>query len=119
MKNPNIIARLIGAPFSIAGRTTGIVGRSGAAAVEVAANGLEQYGDNWSNAFVNTLSLHPGVGVKNVGQSFVTVGKGVFDVAKLAVSGTFGVAYEFVDELIYVILPSKSKCSLIISSAIE
>lgn len=111
LKNPNILARIVGAPLSAAGRTVGVVGRSGSAAVEVAANGLEQYGDNLSNALVNTLCLHPGVGVKNLGQSFVTVGKGVFDISKLAVSGTFGVVYEFVDELIYVVLPSKSNNS--------
>ena len=111
LKNPNILARIVGAPLSVAARTTGVVGRSGAAAVEVAANGLENYGDNLSNAVVNTLSLHPGVGVKNIGQSFATVGKGVFDITKLAVSGTFGVVYEFVDELIYIVLPSKSNNS--------
>lgn len=111
LKNPNFIARLVGAPLSVAARTVGVVGRSGADAVEVAANGLENYGDNLSNAVVNTLSLHPGVGIKNLGQSFATVGKGVFDISKLAVSGTFGVVYEFVDELIYLILPSKSNNS--------
>ena len=111
LKNPNILARLVGAPLSFAGREVGVVGRSGAAAVEVAANGLENYGDNLSNAVVNTLSLHPGVGIKNIGQSVATVGKGVFDITKLAVSGTFGIVYEFVDELIYIILPSKSNNS--------
>ena len=111
LKNPNFIARLVGAPLSFAAREVGVVGRSGAGAVEVAANGLENYGDNLSNAVVNTLSFHPGVGIKNIGQSFATVGKGVFDISKLAVSGTFGIVYEFVDELIYIILPSKSNDS--------
>ena len=111
LKNPNILARLVGAPLSFAGRTVGIVGRSGAAAVEVSGNGLENLGDNLSNSTVNTLSLHPGVGVKNIGQGVATVGKGVFDITKLAVSGTFGLVYEFVDELVYIILPSKSNNS--------
>ena len=111
LKNPNIIARLVGAPLSFAGREVGVVGRSGAAAVEVSANGLENLGDNLSNFAVNTLSLHPGVGVKNIGQGFATVGKGVYDITKLAVSGTFGIVYEFVDELVYIILPSKSNNS--------
>ncbi|MBQ7450290.1 S-layer homology domain-containing protein [bacterium] len=111
LKNPNIIARLVGAPLSFAGRTVGIVGRSGASAVEVSGNGLENLGDNLSNSAVNTLSLHPGVGVKNLGQGVATVGKGVYDITKLAVSGTFGLVYEFVDELVYIILPSKSNNS--------
>ena len=111
LKNPNIIARLVGAPLSFAGRTVGIVGRSGAGAVEVSGNGLENLGDNLSNTAVNPLSLHPGVGIKNLGQGVATVGKGVFDITKLAVSGTFGLVYEFVDELVYIILPSKSNNS--------
>ena len=111
LKNPNILARIVGAPLSFAGRTVGVSGRSVASAAEVSANGLENLGDNLSNTAVNTLSLHPGVGVKNLGQGVATVGKGVFDITKLAVSGTFGLVYEFVDELVYIILPSKSNNS--------
>ena len=111
IKNPNFLARLVGAPLSTAGRVVGVVGRSGAAAVNVAGNGLEQLGDNLSNAFVDTLSLQPVAGLKNVGNAFVTVGKGVFDITKLAVSGTFGILYEVTDEVRYLIVPSYSNAS--------
>ena len=47
-------------------------------------------------------------GLRSVGKGFVTVGMGIFDVAKLAVSGTFGVVYEFADEVVYLVLPSAS-----------
>ncbi len=107
-KNPNFVARLIGAPFSTAGRVVGVVGRSGAGAVNVAGNGLEQVGDDLSDTFVDTLSLQPVAGIKNFGNTFVTVGKGVYDICKLAVSGTFGILYEVTDEVRYLIVPQYS-----------
>ncbi len=110
-KNTNVVARFFAAPFSAAARVAGVAGRTGAAALNVASNGTERYGDNLSNAFSNILSLQPKSSLKNVGQSFVTVGYGIYDLAKLAVSGTFGVLYEFGDEVMYLILPSKSNDS--------
>ena len=98
LKNPNIIARIVGAPLTGAARVVGVAGRTGAAGVEVCANGLEQYGDQLSNTLVNTCTLHPGAGLKSFGNSFVTVGKGIYNLGKLAVSGTFGVIYEVGDD---------------------
>ncbi len=107
-KRVNPVARIFAAPFSASGRVLGVAGRTGAAALNVAANGTERYGDNWSNAFADGLSLKGKPAAKNVGRSFMTVGLGVFDIAKLAVSGTAGVLYELGDEVVYLILPSKS-----------
>ena len=107
-KRVNPVARLFAAPFSAAGRVAGVAGRSGAAALNVAANGTETLGDNLSNVFADGLSLKGKPAVKNFGRGFVTVGKGVYDLAKLTVSGTTGVLYEFADEVVYLILPSKS-----------
>ncbi len=107
-KNTNVIARFVGAPFSAAGRVAGVAGRTAAAGANVVSNGTERLGDNVSNAFVNTLSLQPMAGLRSVGKGFVTIGMGIYDVAKLAVSGTFGVVYEFADEVVYLVLPSAS-----------
>lgn len=107
-KNPNILARLCGFPFSGAARIAGVAGRSAAAGANVVANGVEQFGDNVSDIFVDTLSLQPVAGVKNVGNAVVTVGKGVFNLCKLAVSGTFGVVYELTDEVRYLLVPQYS-----------
>lgn len=108
IKNPNFIARLFGAPFSATGRVVGVVGRSGGTAVNVAANRLEEVGDDASDLFVETLCLHPGSGVKSTGNGILAVGKGVYEIAKTAVSGTFGIVNEVTDELVYLVLPSKS-----------
>ncbi|MBE7702828.1 MAG: S-layer homology domain-containing protein [Cyanobacteria bacterium SIG28] len=111
MKNPNIISRLLGAPFSMTGRVAGVAGRTISEGAEVIANGVEEYGGNWSDAFADTASLHPLKGLKSVGSSFITVGKGVYNLSKLAVSGTFGVLYEFYDECKYLIVPNTTNDS--------
>jgi len=110
-KSPFILGRILGFPFSGSGRVLGVVGRTGAAMVDTCGNRTEEFGDNLSNVFVETLSGHPGTGAKSLAFSGWTVGKGVYDIAKEAVSGTFGVIYEAVDELIYVFVPSLSSDS--------
>lgn len=111
LKNPNFIARLLGAPFTASARVVGVAVRTVGSAVNVTGNGLEKVGDNLSDTFVETFSLQPVAGAKSFGNVFVTVGKGVYDLCKLAVSGTFGVLYEFTDEVRYLIVPSYSNNS--------
>jgi len=109
--NPNIVSRVLASPFSAAGRVVGVAGRSVGDAVNVAANGLENLGGNLSDSFCDTFSLHPLKGLKSIGSGFITVGKGVFDITKLAVSGTFGLLYELGDEVRYLVLPSSTNDS--------
>lgn len=108
LKNPNIFARILGLPFTAAARTVGVAGRSVGQVVNISANGLEEYGDRLSDTFVETFTGHPGRGVASFGNSFVTLGKGVYGIIKTAVSGTFGIIYEIGDELVYTIVPSVS-----------
>ena len=111
LKNPNILARLLGAPLSAAGRVVGVAVRTVGSGVDVAGNSLEEFGDELSTAFVDTFTLHPGAGAINVGKSITTLGIGTYDLCKLVVSGTFGVIYEFTDEVRYLIVPSYSNDS--------
>lgn len=111
IKNPNFVARLFGAPFSAAARIVGVAGRTVGSGVDVVGNGLEQFGDNLSNTFVNTLSLQPVAGARSLGGSVITIGKGIYDIGKLLVSGVFGVVYEVTDEIKYLIIPSTSNSS--------
>ena len=110
-KNPNIVSRVLAAPFSIAGRTLGVAGRGVSTIAELSANGTEEYGDNWSDAFCDTASLHPLKGLKSVGSSFITVGKYTYNVLKTTTSGVFGIAYELVDEVKYIIVPNTTNDS--------
>ncbi len=111
IKNPNFIARLLGAPFSAAGRIVGVSGRTVGTGVNIAANGVEEIGGELSDTFVDTFSLQPVAGVKRFGSSFITLGKGIFDICKDVVGGVFGVIYEIGDEIVYVIVPSLSNAS--------
>lgn len=107
-KNPNIVARVFGAPFTATGRVVGIVGRSGAQALNISGDRLEELGDDTSDLFVEPLTGHLGSGLKSGGNGVLAVGKGIVDIGKTAVSGTFGIVNEVTDELVYLILPSKS-----------
>ncbi len=108
LKNPNIFARVLGLPFTAAARTVGVVGRGAGEIVNISGNGLEEYGDRLSDTFVETFTGHLGRGVASFGNSFVTLGKGVYGIVKTCVSGVFGVVYEVGDELLYTIVPSVS-----------
>lgn len=111
MKNPNVIARLLGFPFSGTARICGVAGRTVGSGVNVIADGTEQFVDNVSNVFVDLASLQPASSARNVGNAAVTFGKGVFDICKLVVTGTFGVVYELTDEIRYLIVPQYSNSS--------
>lgn len=108
LKNPNIIARIFGLPFTAAARTVGVVGRSAGQIVNISGNGLEEYGDRLGDTFVETLTGHMGRGVCSFGTSFVTLGKGIYGIIKTTVSGVFGIVYEIGDEIVYTIVPSVS-----------
>ncbi len=110
-KNPNVVSRVLAAPFSMAGRIIGVAVRTVSTDAEIIGNGLEEYGDNWSDAFCDTASLHPLKGLKSVGSSFITVGKGVYNILKATGSGVFGVCYEFVDEAKYIFVPNTTNDS--------
>ncbi len=111
IKNPFFLSRILAFPLSGAGRVLGVVGRTGGSIADTCGNRLEETGDNLSNVFVETIAGHPGTGAKSLGFAFWSVGKGIYDLAKIGVSGVFGVVYEVVDELVYVILPSASNDS--------
>ena len=108
LNNPNIVARILGLPFTAAARTVGVTGRGIGQIVNISANGLEEYGDRLSDTLVETFTGHLGRGVASFGNSFVTLGKGVYGIVKTVVSGTFGIVYEIGDELLYTIVPSVS-----------
>lgn len=111
IKNPFILSRILAFPLTGAGRVLGVVGRTGGAIADTCGNRLEETGDNLGNVFVETIAGHPGSGAKSFGYALWSVGKGIYDLGKIAVSGVFGVVYEVLDEIVYVILPSASNDS--------
>ena len=111
LKNPNIVARFLGAPIEGAARIAGIAGRTAGVGVTTVGNRTEEFGDYLAGTLVETFSGKPVSGIKSFGNSILTVFKGTADIVWLALSGTFGVLYEVGDEIMYVILPSLSNSS--------
>ncbi len=111
LKNPNVLSRVLASPVAMVGRTAGVAGRTVTSAAEVVANTAEETVGDISDALCDTFSLHPLKGAKSLGSSVVALGKGVYDVTKLTVSGSFGVLYEIVDEFKYIIVPNTTNDS--------
>ena len=110
-KNPNVIARLLGFPFTATARVAGVAGRYVAGSANIVSNRTEELGDYLGGIFVEGASLKGAAAARSFGNSFYTIGKGVFDLAKIFTNGVFGVLYEFGDELLYVFAPSLSNDS--------
>ena len=110
-KNPNVIARVLGFPFSATARVAGVSGRYVAGSANIVSNRTEEFGDYVGGIFVEGASLKPAAAGRSFGNSLYTVGKGVFDLTKIFVNGVFGVLYEFGDELVYVFAPGLSNDS--------
>ena len=110
-KDPNIIARVLGAPLTCAGRILGVAGRTIGQECNLGANAVEEYGDRLSNTLVDTFCLQPVAGIKSFGWSFVTAGKLIWNTVENATGGVFGVGYEIVDEVRYLFAPKYSNDS--------
>ncbi len=107
-KDPNFVARVVGAPLSCAGRILGVAGRTVGQECNLASNAVEEYGDRLSNTLVDPFSLQPVAGLKSFGNSFVTAGKLVWNTVENATGGVFGVGYEILDEVRYLFAPGYS-----------
>ena len=101
VKDPNFIARVLGAPLTCAGRIIGVAARTIGQECNLGANAVEEYGDRLSNTLVDTFCLQPVAGIKSFGWSFVTAGKLIWNTVENAAGGVFGVGYETVDEVIF------------------
>lgn len=108
VKDPNILARIVGAPLTTAGRILGVCGRTIGQECNLGANAVEEYGDRLSNTLVDTFCLQPVAGIKNFGGSFVTAGKLIWNTVENATGCVFGTGYEIVDEVRYLFAPRYS-----------
>ena len=102
---------MLSAPVEVVARTAGVSGRTVATTAEIISNGTEEIVDNGADFLSDTASLHPLKGLKSIGSGVIAVGKGVYNISKTAVSGVFGIGYEFVDEVKYIIVPSTTNDS--------
>jgi len=108
VKDPNILARIVGAPLTCAGRVIGVAARTIGQECNLGANAVEEYGDRLSNTLVDTFCLQPVAGLKSFGWSFVTAGKLIWNTVENATGCVFGTGYEIVDEVRYLFAPRYS-----------
>ena len=97
--------------MDITARVAGVTGRYAAGSANIISNRTEEFGDYVGGIFVEGASLKGAAAARSFGNSFYTIGKGIFDLSKILVNGTFGVLYEFGDELLYVFAPGLSNDS--------
>jgi len=107
-KDPNFLARVVGAPLTCAGRIIGVCARTIGQECNLGANAVEEYGDRLSNTLVDTFCLQPVAGLKSFGWSFVTAGKLIWNTLENATGCVFGTGYEIVDEVRYLFAPGYS-----------
>ena len=110
-KNPNVIARILSAPVEFIGRTAGVSGRTVSTVGNVISNGTEEVVGNVGDAVSDTFCLHPLKGLKDIGSGVLAVGKGTTNIVKTTTTGVFGVCYELVDEVKYIIVPNTTNDS--------
>ena len=110
-KNPNIISRVLSAPVEVVARTAGVSGRTVATSAEIISNGTEEIVDNGADFLSDTASLHPLKGLKDISSGVIAVGKGSTNIVKTVTTGVFGIGYELVDEVKYLIVPSTTNDS--------
>jgi len=112
-KNPNIIARTIAMPFTLAGRLIGITGRTVGIVPVITGNSVEEIGDDLGTSALELLSIKPVAATRSFGSSFVALGKGVFNIIRATVTGTAGLIIDTVDEAVYVVYPQGTNASSI------
>src|SRR5574344_9968 len=110
-KDANVVARVLGAPFSTSARVAGVAGRTISQEATLTSNSAEHFGDNLSNAFTNAASLQPVAGLTSFGKTFVTTGKFVLNSVENVAGGVFGCGCELVDKIHYVFAPKYSNKS--------
>ena len=81
-------------------------GRTVATTANIISNGTEELVGNGADALSDTFSLHPLKGLKDLSSGVIAVGKGSTNIVKTAATGVFGIGYELVDEVKYLIVPS-------------
>ena len=92
-------------------RTAGVSGRTVSTVGNVVSNGTEEVVDNLSDTVSDTFCLHPLKGLKSIGSGVIAVGKGATNIVKTTTTGVFGVCYELVDEVKYIIVPNTTNDS--------
>lgn len=108
-KKPNVIARIVEAPFTWAGSIVGTVGRTVGGAVVALGNAVERVGDDTGLVFGQTLQGQIPAAGRSLFDGVKTVIKAPIDTTRTALSGTAGLFQTTMDDVAYIVDPKGNK----------
>lgn len=108
-KTPNIIARIVEAPFSFTGQVLGTVGRTLGGALIATGNAAEQVVGSTGMAGGEVFQGKFGAAGRSVGEAATALVMAPIDVTRTAVSGTAGLFNITSDEVAYLVNPKGMK----------
>ena len=102
-KQPNIIARLVTAPFTWAGSMVGIVGRTTGGMLSNLGNAVENVSNGTGIALGDIFQGQFGASARSFGGALYQTVKAPIDITRTALSGTFGLLQSTGDEVAYLV----------------
>ena len=102
-KQPNIIARLVTAPFTWAGSMVGIVGRTTGGMLSNLGNAVENVSNGTGIALGDIFQGQFGASARSLGGALFQTVKAPIDITRTALSGTFGLLQSTGDEVAYLV----------------
>ena len=102
-KQPNIVARLMAAPFTWAGSMVGIVGRTTGGMISNLGNAVENVSNGTGIALGDIFQGQFGASARSLGGALYQTVKAPIDITRTALSGTMGLVQSTGDEVAYLV----------------
>jgi|GEM_PF-432437 len=112
-KNVNPVARLVEAPFTLAGSLVGTVGRTAGGIVTNLGNAVENVSNDAGYMLGHVFQGEFGAAARNLGDGLWETVKAPIDVTRTALSGTMGLFQTTGDEIAYLVDPRGYKISAV------
>ena len=112
-KQVNPVARLVEAPFTLAGSLVGIVGRTTGGAIANLGNAVENVSNDAGYMLGHVFQGKFGAAARNLGDGLWETVKAPIDITRTAISGTVGLFQTTGDEFAYLVDPKGYKISAV------
>ena len=112
-KQVNPVARLVEAPFTLAGSLVGVAGRTVGGVVTNLGNAVENVSNDAGYMLGHVFQGQFGAAARNLGDGLWETVKAPIDVTRTALSGTMGLFQTTGDEIAYLVDPSGYRISAV------
>ena len=112
-KQVNPVARLVEAPFTLAGSLVGVVGRTAGGIITNVGNAVENVSNDAGYMLGHAFQGQFGAAARNLGDGLWETVKAPVDVTRTALSGTMGLFQTTGDEFAYLVDPRGYKISAV------